>query len=154
MAQIGDQDVAALIERMAEAAAAFIQGDMRRYAQLMRHGDDFTLMAPSGGEPRRGFDGSDEALDALSRYFHGGEAKFEVFETYASEDLVVLVAIERQRGMVGDLAEQDLSLRLTLVFRRAGSEWQLVHRHADPLVHEISETQLGALARGDAGATQ
>jgi len=154
MAQIGDQDVAALIERMAEAAAAFIQGDMRRYAQLMRHGDDFTLMAPSGGEPRRGFDGSDEALDALSRYFHGGEAKLEVFETYASEDLVVLVAIERQRGMVGDLAEQDLSLRLTLVFRRAGSEWQLVHRHADPLVHEVSEAQLGALARGDAGATQ
>jgi ketosteroid isomerase-like protein len=154
MAQIGDQDVAALIERMAEAAAAFIQGDMRRYAQLMRHGDDFTLMAPSGGEPRRGFDGSDEALDALSGYFHGGEAKFEVFETYASEDLVVLVAIERQRGTVGDLPEQDLSLRLTLVFRRAGSEWRLVHRHADPLVHEISETQLGALARGDAGATQ
>lgn len=72
IAQIGDQDVAALIERMAEAAAAFIQGDMRRYARLMRHGDDFTLMAPSGGEPRRGFDGSDEALDTLSRYFHGG----------------------------------------------------------------------------------
>jgi len=154
MAQIGDEDVAALIERMAEAATAFIQGDMRRYAQLVRHADDFTLMAPFGGEPRHGFDGSDEALDALSRYFHGGEARFEVFQTYASGDLVVIVAIERQHGTVGDLPEQDLSLRLTLVFRRVGSEWRLVHRHADPLVHGISEAQLGALARGDAGATQ
>ncbi len=154
MAQTRDQDVTALTGRMAEAATAFIQGDMRRYAELMRHADDFTLMAPSGGEPRRGFDGSDEALEALSRYFHGGEATFEVLETYASEGLVVLVAIERQHGTVGDLPEQDLSLRLTLVFRRDGSEWRLVHRHADPLVHEISEAQLGALARGDAGATQ
>jgi ketosteroid isomerase-like protein len=61
----------------------------------------------------------------------------------------VLVAIERQRGRVGGLPEQDWSLRVTLVFRLDGSEWQLVHRRADALVHEISEEQLGALARGD-----
>jgi hypothetical protein len=119
IAQIGDQDVAALIERMAEAAAAFIQGDMRRYAQPMRHGDDFTLMAPSGGEPRRGFDGSDEALDALSRYFHGGEAKFEVFQTYASKDLVVLVAIERQRGIATPIRSCTRSARRSWVRSRA-----------------------------------
>ncbi len=154
MARISDQDVAALIGRMAEAASALIRGEMRRYAQLMRHADDFTLMAPFGGEPRRGFDESDEALEALSRYFHAGEAELEVFQTYASGELAVLVAIERQHGTVGDLREQDLSLRVTLVFRRAGSEWRLVHRHADPLVHGISEAQLGALARGDASAMQ
>ena len=135
---------------MKEAASAFIRGDMRTYAALMRHADDYTLMPPSGGEPRRGFDESDEALDALSRYFHGGEAELEVFQTYASGDLAVLVAIERQHGTIGALPEQDLSLRVTLVFRREGSEWRLVHRHADPLVHEISEAQLAALARGDA----
>ena len=47
--------------------------------------------------------------------------------------------------------EQDWSLRVTLVYRREGDEWRLVHRHADPLVHEISHEQLGALARGEAG---
>jgi len=135
---------------MKEAASAFIRGDMRTYAALMRHADDYTLMPPSGGEPRRGFDESDEALDALSRYFHGGEAELEVFQTYASGDLAVLVAIERQHGTIGAFPEQDLSLRVTLVFRREGSEWRLVHRHADPLVHEISEQQLAALARGEA----
>jgi hypothetical protein len=81
MTRISEQDVAGLIERMAEAASAFIQGDMRRYAHLMRHADDFTLLAPSGGEPRRGFDESDEALKALSRYFKGGQSELEVFQT-------------------------------------------------------------------------
>jgi hypothetical protein len=37
---------------------------------------------------------------------------------------------------------------VTLVFRRDGSEWRQVHRHADPLVHGISLEQLAALARG------
>lgn len=142
------EDVERVVRLMTEAASVFIRGDMRKYAALMRPADDYTLMAPSGGEPRRGFDDSDEALDALARYFHGGEAALEVFESYASGDLVVLAAIERQHGRVGGLPDQDLSLRVTLVFRRDGSEWQLVHRHADPLVHEIGEERLGALARG------
>jgi ketosteroid isomerase-like protein len=149
---ISDDDVVALVGLMADAASAFIRGDMRTYAALMRHEDDFTLMAPSGGEPRRGFDGSDAALDALERYFQGGEAELEVFQTYASGELAVLVAIERQHGVIGDLPDQDLSIRVTLVFRRDETGWRLVHRHADPLVHELSESHLAALARGDAGA--
>ena len=146
---VTDEDVADLERLMSEAASAIIRGDLRTYATLMRHADDYTLMAPSGGEPRRGFDESDQALDALARYFQGGEAELQVFQTYAAGNLAVLVAIERQRGRVGSLPDQDLSLRVTLVFRREGSEWRLVHRHADPLVHEIGEEQLGALARGD-----
>jgi ketosteroid isomerase-like protein len=146
---VTDEQVADLVALMERAASAFISGDMRTYATLMRHAADYTLMAPSGGEPRRGFDESDEALEALAQYFKGGEAELEVFETYSSGELAVLVAVERQHGAIGDLAEQDLSLRVTLVFRREGSEWRLVHRHADPLVHEISESRLAALARGE-----
>jgi ketosteroid isomerase-like protein len=63
--------------------------------------------------------------------------------------LVVLVAIERQHGEVGGLPDQDWSLRVTLVFRRDGSEWRLVHRHADPLVRGISPELLAAIARGE-----
>jgi ketosteroid isomerase-like protein len=50
--------------------------------------------------------------------------------------------------VVGGLPEQDWSLRVTLVFRREEGEWQLVHRHADPLVHSISLEQAAAIARG------
>lgn len=33
--------------------------------------------------------------------------------------------------------EHDWSLRVTLVFRRAGERWEIVHRYADPLVRPI-----------------
>jgi ketosteroid isomerase-like protein len=146
---VGDEDISELVERAAEAASALIRGDARAYFTLLPHADDYTLMAPWGGEPRRGFDVSDETLEALATYFQGGEAQVEVVQSYVSAELVVLVVMERQHGKVGGLPEQDMSLRVTLVFRRDDGEWRLVHRHADPLVHPISEEQLGALLRGD-----
>src|SRR3954453_9575242 len=146
---VNDEELAELIRRSAEAASALIRGDIRAYLTLIPHAGDFTLMDPFGGEPTRGFDPSSEHLEALERFFQGGEVwELEVVESYASGDLVVLVVIERQHGRVGGLPEQDLSLRVTWVFRREGSEWLQVHRHADPLVHGISLEQVAALARG------
>jgi len=39
-------------------------------------------------------------------------------------------------------------LRVTGVFRRDGDDWRLVHRHADPLVHEVGFHRTAELARG------
>jgi ketosteroid isomerase-like protein len=144
-----EADLAGLVGRTAEATAAFMGGDMVRYAALMPHTGDYTLLPPYGGDAVRGFDSSPAALAALARWFQGGEAELELIETYASGDLAVLVAIERQHGVVGGLPEQDWSLRVTLVFRRDASGWRLAHRHADALVHPIGHEQLAALARGD-----
>ena len=106
-------------------------------------------MSPYGGETVRGFDDSEAALAGLAEFFRGGEATVEVVETYASGDLAVLVVVERQHGTIGPLPEQDWSLRVTWVFRRTGdSDWELVHRHADALVHPIDHERLGMLARG------
>ena len=146
--KITDEELGELIGRTAQAASALIRGDIRTYVTLTPHAEDYTLMDPFGGEPTRGFDPSSEHLEALERFFQGGEAELEVVESYTSGDLVVLVVIERQHGQAGALPEQDLSLRVTWVFRREGSEWRQVHRHADPLVHGISLEQLAALARG------
>ena len=128
-----DEELGDLVARTGEAASALLQGDLREYL---------------GGPPRRGHDSSDAAVEATAQFFRGGEVTLEVVETYASGDLAVLVAIERQRGNVGGLPEQDWSLRITLVFRREESEWRLAHRDADALVHEIDMEQLAALARG------
>ena len=145
-----EEDLSQLIGRVADAASAIINGDITRYTELIGHTDDYTLMAPLGGPVRRGFDSSPEALAATARYFQGGEARLEVVETYASGDLAVLVAVERQHGAVGGRPDQDVSLRVTSVFRRTGSGWQLAHRHADPLVQETDWDRLGAVVRGGA----
>ena len=140
--------LAELIRRTEQAMSAFMRGDMATYLGLVKHGDDFTLMQPFGGPPSQGFDPSPEHIARLAGYFKGGEAKLELVTSYASSDIVVLAMIERQHGEVGGLPDQDWSLRVTLVFRRDGAEWQLVHRHADPLVRRISLEQAAALARG------
>ena len=145
--KITDEDVAELVRNTADAASAYIRGDIQRYLTLIQHGDNYTLMAPYGGEPRRGFDVM-EALETTPRMFRGGEAVLELVEIYASGDMAVLVAIERQHGEVGGMPDQDWSLRVTLVFQHEGTEWQLVHRHADPLVHAIGMEHMAALARG------
>ena len=145
-----DRELAELVRRISEAARALIRGDIEGYVARIKHADDYTLMSPYGGDATRGFDDSEEALTALAQFFRGGDVTVDVVETYASGDLAVLVVIERQHGTVGDLPEQDWSLRVTWVFRRtADLEWELVDRHADALVHAIDHERLGALARGE-----
>jgi len=143
-----DEDLADLVQRVENAAVAYINGDIGAYLTLIKHADDYTLMQPFGGEATHGFDASPERLDATARFFQGGEAKLEVAQIYTSGDLAVLVAVERQHGKVGGLPDQDWSLRVTLVFRREGSEWRMAHRHADTLIHGMSLEQVAALARG------
>jgi len=141
--------VTELAARAERANAAFINGDMRRWYEIVGPvAEDFTLMQPLGGVSR-GFDPSPAHLDQLARTFTRGEATFELEQSYASRDMAVLVFIERQRAVIAGLPEQDWSLRVTQVWRRRGEAWELVHRHADTLVNKIGMDRTAELARTD-----
>ena len=147
--QTPSTDVAALVRTTEEANQALVRGDIDTYVKLTRHAKDYTLMNPFGGAPTRGFDDTPERRAGMKKFFQGGTLKQEVVSTFASDDLVVLVTIERVRGQVGGVPDQDWSLRVTQVFRRAGEGWELVHRHADPLgAKRITVEEAAALARG------
>jgi ketosteroid isomerase-like protein len=137
-----------LVAKAAEKNAAFMRGHMRRWSELVQIAPDFTLMQPFGGLPSRGFDKSPARLAEMGQYFRNGKTDLEVVQTCANENIVVLVMIERQTAEVGGLPSQDWSLRVTEVYRKTGSEWELLHRHADPLVRRIGLEQSAALARG------
>src|SRR5262245_24365296 len=143
-----DDAVAELVKRAEEKNAAFIRGDMERWSELVHIAPDFTLMQPFGGPASHGFDASPKRLAEMSQYFKNGEAALEVSQTYASDGLIVLVMIERQRIEVGGLPAQDWSLRVTEVYRKDGAVWELVHRHADPLVQKLTLQQAAVIARG------
>lgn len=147
-AQADEQAVIVQLAARAESAnAAFINGDMRRWHDIVGPlAEDFTLMQPLGGFTR-GFDASPERLDQLTRTFTRGAATFELVQGYATRDMAVLVFIERQRAVVAGLPEQDWSLRVTQVWRRRAGAWELAHRHADALVDEMSMERSAELAR-------
>jgi hypothetical protein len=69
-------------------------------------------------------------------------------QTYASADMIVLAVIEHANVEVGGMPAQDWALRVTLVYRREGAAWHLVHRHADSLAEDISLELAAALGRG------
>jgi ketosteroid isomerase-like protein len=143
-----DDTLAELTRIARDSAQAYFDGDLDTYAGLVRHADDFSLMPPFGGATRHGFVLDDESRESTRRTFQGGEATVEIDAAYVGEELAVLAVVERQSGKVGELPEQDWSLRVTLVFRRESDEWRLVHRHADALVHPIDWDTLARLARG------
>lgn len=147
-APAADCDVAELVRRAADAHVALVRGDVAAYREQVTLAEDFTLMAPFGGKPSRGGHYSAGQWESIERFFrHGRDSTFELVQACRSSDIVLLAAIERTHVEVGDLAEQDWALRVTLVFRRDGGRWRLAHRHADPLVAGITVEESAALAR-------
>lgn len=138
--------IAMLLERSRAANAVLMRGEIEEYAALQPYSEDFTLFSPFGGEPTRGRL-PPERMAAMGRFFRDGTLTQEVVQTYGTRDMVVLTIIERAHVAVGGLPTQDWALRVTLVYRREGSDWQLVHRHADPLVAGITLDEAAALGR-------
>lgn len=143
-----DRTVAELVQRSKDANAALMRGDIAGYRALVPHADDYTLMSPFGGTPTRGSNMTQESWEAVGRFFRNGTFEQEVVQAYGSADIVVLATLERCHVEVGGLPAQEWPLRVTLVYRRDGSEWRLAHRHADPLGKGISLEQAAAIARG------
>lgn len=143
-----DDEVRKLIDRSRDANAALMRGDGARWSELLPLGADFTLMSPFGGQPSHGAP-SNARVQEIAAFFKNGSLEQELVQTYATRDMIVLALIERSRVEVAGLPSQDWALRVTLVYRREGSEWRLVHRHADPLVAPVSLNESAALARGD-----
>jgi ketosteroid isomerase-like protein len=144
-------DIADIVARATQMNDAFMNGRVDRWLALADPAPDFSIMTPFGGWTTGGFDASPERMASMAQRFPSASTSLEVIATYASGDMVVLAAVERQNAVVGDVPPQDWSLRVTLVFRRKGAGWELVHRHADPLVAGISLGQAAIIARGQVG---
>ena len=141
-----DEDLSKFVQRAEEAADAWVRGDLDRYLDLVHHARGFTLLAPDGGPASQHQDRAGE-LSTWTSSFADGEATLEHVAAHTWDDTVVLSMIERQHGRIGGQPDHDLSVRVTHVYRRDGSNWLLVHRHADPLVATLELAEVTALLR-------
>ena len=118
---------------------------MHRYAALIEHADDYTLLSPTGGEVP-GFE-NPRGASRDGSVLQDRRGHLEVIQTYASGDLVVLVASSARAARSAIIRRRLVAAGHAGVPPR-GIEWQLVHRHADALVHPITFDRLAELARG------
>lgn len=148
-AALTDDMAARLLALSAKGQAALMQGDARRYFEIVPLAGDFILMSPFGGTPSHGVY-TPEQIDRIGAFFRNGGFSQELVAQYETANMIVLAVIEHATAVeVGGLPAQDWDLRVTLVYRRDADGWRLVHRHADPLAAAISTTTSAALGRGE-----
>ena len=129
-----------------DSNAALMQGDVERYQDLLSLSDDFLLMSPFGGAPSKARDIDPATFERMGRFFRHGDLRLELLGSWVSADMAVLALIERSHVKVGGLPAQEWALRVTLVYRRHGAQWQLAHRHADPLAGGVSLAEAACFA--------
>ena len=134
-----DSDFQTFLRKWEEAQSRFLTGDPIPWKQHASQGEDATILGGFGGY-EKGWSEVGPRYDwASSQYKESGaKMKVEYISTGVSADLAFTVAIERQEGvrLGGQQKPAPRALRVTQVFRKEGSSWKLLHRHADPLMEK------------------
>ena len=109
-------------------------GNPEGYKRLYSRRGEVTLANPFG-PPARGWTEVAATLDrAAANYRNGEVVGFDNVSTVITPGMAYTVEIESYRARVGRAREMaPVSIRVTTIFRREGSVWKVVHRHADPI---------------------
>jgi hypothetical protein len=145
---ITSDDLGRLMRALEGEAETFLTG--RGVGTGFTQAEDMTIFGPFGGPaPNMPIAELTAGQNAISKqFFESGHATFDVVNRIVSDDLVVLVMIERNSVRLRDATEfQPWILRTTQVFRldEEGRWWRL-HRHADPLIRFRPGDETFALA--------
>jgi ketosteroid isomerase-like protein len=127
-------DVDELLEQFHLAQGEFLKGNPEHTKKLFSHRDDATLANPYG-PPVRGWEQVAKTIEHASSLRSDGEfVGSEIIAKCVTPELAYVVQIERAKAKVG--ASEDITpyaLRTTMIFRPEEGEWNVVHRHADPI---------------------
>ena len=121
-------DFDSAVEAFRQALVPYLKGDPKPAMELFSRREDVTLSNPLG-PPRRGPAEVDKAAAAGAAQVSDGSVRgFEEVSRYSTPDL------ERaQARLAGSGDMSPIALRVTMIFRREGDTWRVVHRHADPI---------------------
>ena len=123
------------IEAFRQALDQYMKGDAEPVLDLVSRADDVTLANPLG-PPTRGSENVRMAASHGAAMLRDGSVRgFEEVVRYSTPDLGYVVQIERTQARFEDTGTtmNPIALRVTMIFRREGDIWRVVHRHADPI---------------------
>jgi len=128
-----------------EALRKILNGDPSGYAALFADRDDITLGNPFGPFGK----GRSAVLKALNnastKYRDGSVVAVDRIAMYGDGKIICLVEIEHDRAKLGSSPNLSaFSARVTSVYEKINTRWNLVHRHADPITApRPAESMLG-----------
>jgi len=127
-------DFDSAVEGYRQALRAYMTGDPKPALEFFSRRDDVTLANPIG-PPRRGpAEVAQAAAEGAAQISEGSLRGFEEVSRYSTSDLGYVVEIERaQARLAGSGNISPIALRVTMILRREGDTWRVVHRHADPI---------------------
>lgn len=125
-----DRSFTEALERVKAALAAMGSGDSQPYTDCWADSEDATLFG-AWGPIEKGYQQVTETFRWVGSRFKSGQLVPENTVVFASGDLAYTVGFERGKVVVDGGARRPMTLRVTHIYRRFGTEWQLVHRHAD-----------------------
>lgn len=145
--KISESEIRELVEALDAERQAWIEGRFDPSAAgKMVQAANMTIFGPFGGEAGSGGPDLHARQKLVNASFRGGSGQCEVVRSIASDDLLVLIMIERNRvTFEGRIEPRAWTLRTTQVFRREGDSWVRLHRHADPLLSRRSLDETLAL---------
>jgi hypothetical protein len=117
----------------ADAAQRQLQtGKPEKAKSLWSNSNDVTISGGFGGDIERGWANVSKRLDWAATQFSQGNTTIERLVVYSNGDLAYLVQLEHIKFKVPATgADATRDFRVTMVFRREGGKWKIVHRHAD-----------------------
>lgn len=129
-----DDDFRDFMRIREQAASAYVAGDGGPVDALATDAAPASFFGPDGGVVAEPAAIRDAFRSGAERFAPGGESRLEVLDARAGGDVAYWCGIQHAAvRSAADGSSVRMSLRITEVFRREGSAWKLVHRHADPL---------------------
>ena len=123
------------IEAFRTALEPYMKGNAEPVLDLVSRAADVTLANPLGPPVRGSADVRRAASQGAAMLRDGSVRGFEEIVRYSTPDLGYVVQIERTQARFEDTGTtmNPIALRVTIIFRREGETWRVVHRHADPI---------------------
>ena len=129
-----DPSWAAFEEKLEAAELEFANGRPAAFKALWSHRDDVSIYGAFGGVVSGWKEVAPRLNWASSQYSEGNRGREEILR-YVGDDFAYIAQTEWIRARVAGSTEPSLQeLRVTMIFRREGEDWRIVHRHADPLL--------------------
>ena len=132
-----DREFEQLLQRYEAANSAFLNGDPQQWLSIASDAEPVSIFGGFGGLGEAGVSTVHKRYLLAATAFQPSAARVDC-EYLAKDvrgDLAYTVAIERSEVRYAGRDEPHRQiLRVTMIFRREGGAWRIVHRHADTMV--------------------